>query len=96
MRSRRDFTTLVLVASISFAARGRLSSQAGPAKFMSHVYAWLPNNTVRRISPGPDVSGNAAMSAGPFIQAAVLKRRVQLRRATLPQSSPRSTVTVGG
>ena len=43
---------------------------ASPVKtFSSHVYAWLPDNSVRRLSPGPASSPSAAMPAGPFTQA---------------------------
>jgi Tol biopolymer transport system component len=76
MCSRRSFTSWGLATAVRFAVSGKLSSQtvppgAGPTEFTSHVYAWFPDNTVRRISPGPAAPGNAAMSAGPFTQADV-------------------------
>ena len=71
MYSRRRLTIWGLVTLGSLALSRKLSSQARPAKFTSHVYAWFPGETVRRLSPGPAESENAAMSAGPFTQADV-------------------------
>ncbi len=67
-------TVLCFAAFIALAFSARLSSQAGSAAsptkaFSSHVYAWYPDNTVRRLSPGPGSSPSAAMPAGPFTQA---------------------------
>ena len=61
-------------ALIGLAWPANLSSQAGPAgtpdkTFSSQVYAWFPDDTVRRLSPGPASSPSAAMPAGPFAQA---------------------------
>ena len=58
----------------AFALSTSLSSQAGSAApatrtFSSQVYAWFPDNTVRRLSPGPASAPSAAMPAGPFTQA---------------------------
>ena len=72
MRSFR--TVFCFAVFIGLAVSARLFSQgvsaASPTKvFSSHVYAWFPDNTVRRLSPGPASSPNAAMPAGPFAQA---------------------------
>ena len=63
-------------ALICLALSTTLSSQGGPVapttgSLSSHVYAWFPDNTVRRLSPGPASSPSAAMPAGPFTQASI-------------------------
>ena len=72
MRSSRQL--LCFGTLIGFALSTTLASQTGPGAsptraFSSHVYAWFPDNTVRRLSPGPASSPSAAMPAGPFTQA---------------------------
>ena len=71
MYSRRRLTAWGLVTLGNLALSRKLLSQARPTKFSSHVYAWFPGQTVRRISPGPAASDSAAISAGPFTQADV-------------------------
>jgi len=71
MHYYRDLSCLAVL--IGFALSTSLSSQAGPTasarSFSSQVYAWFPDSTVRRLSPGPASAPNAAMPAGPFAQA---------------------------
>jgi len=72
----RSFGVLHCGALIGLAMSTTLSSQAGPAAapprlLSSQVYAWFPDNTVRRLSPGPASSPSAAMPAGPFTQASI-------------------------
>lgn len=71
MYSRRGLTAWGLVTLGSLALSRKLSSQARPTKFTSHVYAWFPGDAVRRISPGAAASEGTAMSAGPSTQADV-------------------------
>ena len=72
----RSFGLLQCGALIGLAMSTTLSSQADPAAsptrlLSSHVYAWFPDDTVRRLSPGPASSPSAAMPAGPFTQASI-------------------------
>jgi len=67
---------LWVAALAGLACPAGLSSQASspPAStrtFSSQVYAWFPDDTVRRLSPGPASSPTAAMPAGPFVQSVV-------------------------
>jgi len=69
-------SVLSVAALVALFAPAGLFPQAGapPAStrmFSSQVYAWFPDNTVRRLSPGPASSASAAMPAGPFAQSVV-------------------------
>lgn len=64
-----SFAALFSVVSAAGLISQTPSSDSSGAKFRSHVYAWFPNNEIRRLSPGPEASVTSAMPLwGPFGQ----------------------------